>query len=144
MFLSYCGLSTCNAPFYNHKNQTHPTFQSHPFLYNFENKPSSRAESLALKYVNLFKDEYSYGNVSRVIDDYIGKFGLAIDAWKTNAHDYTGYQTEYEESNHLTELGISSEVVGYEGSFYPPAAKIFVKACREGKLGRIASSLRNM
>ena len=78
--------------------------------------------------MNLFKDEYSYSGVSRVIDEYIGEFGLAVDAWKTNMQDYTGYQTEYESSTHLTEGGISSEVVGYEGAFYPPAVEELVCA----------------
>jgi hypothetical protein len=52
-----------------------------------------------------------------------------IDVWRTHVNDFTGYKTQYEASNHVCKFtGISSEVVGYDGAFYPPALECYLSS----------------
>ena len=67
-------------------------------------------------------------NVIGAIDTLLGKFGNVINVWKNNIYDFTGYSTKYEQSNHICEYTNRwSEVVGYEGAFYPPALEAYLK-----------------
>lgn len=71
---------------------------------------------------NINYDELEADAIAGVIDNYIGKFGNLIDVWRTHINDFTGYKTRYESSTHICKYtGISSEVVDYDGAFYPPA-----------------------
>ena len=54
-----------------------------------------------------------------------GEFGNSINIWKNHNLDYSGYTSTYEYSDHYSDINtITSEVVGYEGSFYPPAVRM--------------------
>lgn len=64
-----------------------------------------------------------------MIDQYIGEFGNLIDVWRTHVNDFTGYKTRYESSSHMCKsTGMSSEVVGYDGAFYPPALEQYLSS----------------
>ena len=119
---TYGGLSDSYDPYYNHKNKTHPSFQLHPFMYNFVEKPASRVQDISYQFANLFDPDLDRKGISAVIDKYIGKCGEAIQLWKNNHVDYSGYVTNYEISKHVDSYtGEYSEVVDYDGMFYPPA-----------------------
>ena len=77
---------------------------------------------IANAYVNIDIPELESVSIISNIDKYIGKFGNLIDVWRNNTKDFTSYQTRYERSAHICKFtGISSEVVDYDGGFYPPA-----------------------
>ena len=79
--------------------------------------------------IGLDYDMLESENVIAAIDTLLGKFGNVINVWKNNTLDFTGYSTKYEQSNHICEYTNRwSEVVGYEGSFYPPALEAYLKS----------------
>lgn len=125
---TYGGLSDSYDPYYNHKNKTHPSFQVHPFMYNFVEKPTTRVQEISYKFARLFNEDFDKDYIRSAIDKYIGECGQAIDLWKNNAVDYTGYVTRYEASNHYDSFTNEySEVVDYDGLFYPPALEDLAK-----------------
>jgi len=76
---------------------------------------------------NINYEELEGDAIAGVIDNYIGKFGNLIDVWRTHINDFTGYKTRYEASTHICKYtGISSEVVDYDGAFYPPALERYL------------------
>lgn len=99
-------------------------------MWNFVEKsiidPSLDAVSKA--FVNIDIENLEGAAVAEHIDEYIGKFGNLIDVWKTNVRDFTSYSTRYEQSNHVCRYtNISSEVVDYDGAFYPPALDAYLE-----------------
>ena len=124
---AYGGLSDSYDPYYNHKNKTHPSFQIHPFMYNFVEKPSTRVQNITRQFTNLFYSDFNRKYIDKVIGKYIGNCGQSIGIWKNNTLDYTGYVTTYEMSKHIDQdTGEYSEVIGYDGMFYPPALRDLV------------------
>ena len=126
MYDTYGGVSSAYSPWYNYKNLTHPSFQSHPFLMNFIKKNRYRSQNMSIQYAKIFSDDATTEAVAKSLDSYIGKFGNSIDAWRTNSIDYSGYVTDYERSSHISNKKVWSEVVDYEGGFYPPAVDMFL------------------
>lgn len=63
-------------------------------------------------------------------DKYFGEFGQSIGIWKHfGSLDYSGYITDYEYSKHAsTRSTLTSEVVDYDGSFYPPAVDMLLSS----------------
>lgn len=111
-------------PYYNHKNQTHPSYQIHPFLWYFDAKSLVQyaIDSIATSLVNIDYADLKAEYIANALDNYIGEFGNLIDVWRNNIHDFTSYQTRYEQSNHICKYtGLSSVVVDYDGAFYPDA-----------------------
>ena len=126
VFLTYGGKQQCYDPYYNIKNQTHASYQIHPFLWNLVQKASTDTliERGFKAGLNIGEDYTING-----IGSYIGDFGQTIDLWKNyqkNRVDYSGYTTRYEKSdNKSPTTGDVNEVVDYDGAFYPPAAEMF-------------------
>lgn len=91
--------------------------------------------------VNGYKD---YANIDlinslssrRKFDELFGAFGEGRNFWKYNVMDFTGYTTRYEaavKSEHLDDQsGTTSPLTGYDGLFYPDAAKEFLSLYRGG------------
>lgn len=129
MFYMYTGLKNSYFPYYNLKNVTHPSYQIHPFLWNFVAKSSKYSISNISKQFNGANiEELENVKQAGVVDKYYGEYGEAIDLWVNNNLDYSGYTTRYEQSNHYSSTNtMTSEVIGYDGLFYPPAVEMFVK-----------------
>lgn len=128
VFLTYGGKQQCYDPYYNIKNQTHSTYQIHPFLWNLVQKASTDTLiERGFKAGANIGEEYTLNG----LHSYIGDFGQTIDLWKNyqkNRVDYSGYTTRYEKSdNKSPTTGDVNEVVDYDGAFYPPAADMFIE-----------------
>lgn len=122
IYLTYGGQEFAYYPYYNLKNKTHSSYQIHPFLWNFVEKGSNQQNSLLKNFYSINTDELILSKISKNIDSYYGHFGNIIDKWKHyDSKDYTGYQTKYESSRHIAINNVSSEVIDYDGPFYPPA-----------------------
>lgn len=128
MFLTYGGQNFCYDPYYNMQNTVHPSYQLHPYLWNFVRKINTDS---------LIQSGYQAKAVSELEEDlinsYISKYlnpqGMPIDLW-VNANkgivDYTGYLSRYEMSENFSPAtGFQNEVVDYDGAFYPPAISAF-------------------
>src|SRR5574344_1722914 len=119
--LTYGGLSTCYFPYYNHKNVTHPSYQIHPYLYNF-------IEHISYNYpvANTFYSDITLALEDKLVEsklsNYIGKYGQTIDIWLNNAYDYSGYRTRYEACTH-TKINVVDD---YDGAFYKAAVEEFL------------------
>ena len=132
LFKNYSGLvGVATDPYYNLKNQTHPSYQIHPFMWNFieYHMKGNVLKNISNMIIGLDYDMLESENVIAAIDTLLGKFGNVINVWKNNTLDFTGYSTKYEQSNHICEYtNRQSEVVGYEGAFYPPALEAYLKS----------------
>ena len=138
MFQNYTGMTakTISAdkliaadPYYNYKNVTHPSYQIHPFLWNF-------SENIVVQHaIDVVSRVFADINIAALegalvqsnLDKYIGQFGNVIDIWKNNTRDFTSYTTRYEQSDHVCRYTSEwSEVVDYDGAFYPPALSTYL------------------
>ena len=130
LFKNYSGMTEiATDPYYNMKNQTHPSYQIHPFMWNFiEWHPyDSVIDQISKTVADLTYDMLDVSNAASTIDKLLGQFGNVIDVWRNNTYDFTGYSTRYEQSNHICQYTQKwNEVVGYEGAFYPPAVEKYV------------------
>jgi len=126
MFLTYGGRDFCYDPYYNMKNVTHPSYQIHPYLWNFVKKLDGNT-LINSGFKATVVDALIESNVLDWLKgmDGIGEYGQTVNTWKSsNAGmiDYSGYRSMYERgSNWSSKLNAVHEVVDYEGAFYPPA-----------------------
>ena len=141
MFLTYGGRDFCYDPYYNINNQTHPSYQIHPYLWNFVEKLDTQTmieSGFKSKTINELEEDL----VASHITGYIGNFGETINTWlnaKKGLVDYSGYLTRYEMNNNfIPKVGIVGEVADYDGGFYPPAVSYFNKY-RENAISSIAT-----
>lgn len=141
MFLTYGGRDFCYDPYYNIKNQTHPSYQIHPYLWNFVEKLDTQT-MIESGFKSKVVDDLEEDLVAQHIAGYVGEFGETLSTWlnvKKGLVDYSGYLTRYEmNGNFLPKVGILGEVADYDGGFYPPAADYFNQH-REEAISSIAS-----
>lgn len=123
IMLTYGGQSFAYYPYYNYKNTTHPSYQIHPYLWNFIERNNVVTTSIAKLFQNIKIDALEFSNLLSTADDYFGAYGQSINIWRHfGALDYSGYITDYEYSKHnSSRSSLTSEVVDYDGPFYPPA-----------------------
>ena len=128
LFQTYGGRSFCYDPYYNIQNKVHPSYQIHPYLWNFVRKMNSDSliqSGFQAKAVNELEEDL----VNSYITKYLNKQGMPIDLWLNTSKglvDYTGYLSRYEMSENFSPAtGLQNEVVDYDGAFYPPAISTF-------------------
>lgn len=130
MFLTYGGRDFCYDPYYNIKNQTHPSYQIHPYLWNFVEKLDTQT-MVEAGFKSRSVDELEEDLVVQNIGNYVGEFGETLNTWfntRKGLVDYSGYLSRYEMNNNfLPKVGIVGEVADYDGGFYPPAVDFFNK-----------------
>ena len=134
IYLTYSGNTFSYYPYYNMKNTSHPSYQIHPYLWNFIEKTPTDVINIDKLYSGIDLADLEMPEAIDTIDDYIGKWGNSINIWNhPGALDYSGYITNYEQHDHRTEKSVlTCEVAGYDGPFYPPAIdmlKANYKAC---------------
>lgn len=139
MFLTYGGRPFCYYPYYNLKNLVHSSYQVHPFLWNFIKRET--AYGLAVKtFYSVNVDELEDQNVAANWRKFFGEYGESkyLDLSRPRYPDYSGYQSRYEDSGHVADSTLFvSEVVDYDGAFFPPA----VQWIRDNGLGLALCSL---
>lgn len=143
IFMTYGGRDFCYYPYYNHLNITHPSYQIHPFLWNFIAKDQANFDTLLKVFSGYKVSNLSDGKIQSTVDKYYGEFGQSIGEWlDPEAYDYSGYTTRYESSNHTDqEFELTSDIIDYEGAFYPPAVEYLNNAISLGKFKNCLDSL---
>ena len=110
-------------PYFVHKNKTHPSYQVHPYLYNFIE--SRVIDQFVLQtFDNGLILELEESAIENNINNFIGQCGQTINTWLNNARDYSGYKSRYETSYHQIEVNNKTrihEIIDYDGAFFPPA-----------------------
>ena len=113
------------------KNQDYSSHALHPFMYNLKlwNKLNNIIVNGYKDYVDI--DLIGYLSSKAKFDELFDKFGEGKNFWKYNVMDMTGYTTRYEaavKDEHLDDTNQTiSELTGYDGLFYPQAAKDFLR-----------------
>lgn len=129
-FLTYGGKDFCHDQYYNMQNVVHPSYQIHPYLWNFVKKLGNDS-LIQAGFQTSRVDELEKEIVNAHISKYLNQYGMAKNTWMNTANglvDYTGYLSRYEkEDNRQSKTGIFNEVVDYDGAFYPPAIEMFHK-----------------
>ena len=67
--------------------------------------------------------KYIYEHLSDLIDE----DGYFINIWQNPLNSNTDYLSKYEQVSHRTVDGTESEVIGYDGLFYPKALYDFLQ-----------------
>lgn len=112
------------------KNQDYSSHVLHPFMYNLKlwNKLNNIIVNGYKDYVNSDLIDILSSKVK--FDEVFGKYGEAMNFWKYNIQDWSGYTTRYEEAikdEHLDDANnTTSPLTGYDGLFYPKAAEEFL------------------
>lgn len=129
-----------NRVFY-YKNVDFSSHVLHPFMYNLKlwNKLDNIIINGYKDYVDTDLISYLSSNVK--FDELVGEFGECKNFWKYNVTDLTGYTTRYEASvkdEHKDDANrTTSELTGYDGLFYPDAAKDWIglyASCLDGDM----------
>lgn len=127
LILKYHGTDVAYYPWYNYKNQDYPTFQAHPYLYNFTEHQNDELPVENAFYGNANEDllnELRTENISV----YLGELGNLLRYWRNSPYDYSGYKSRYENSLHVYGSSNSNglySVTHYDGIFYPPAIDLY-------------------
>ena len=121
---------TSNRIFY-WKNTDYSSHVLHPFMYNLKiwNKLNNIIINGYRDYIN--SDLIDLMSTKVKFDQVFGEYGEGRNFWKYNITDLTGYTTRYEASikdeHKDDEHRTISELTGYDGLFYPNAAKEYLE-----------------
>lgn len=92
----YSGTENGLYPFYNYKNETHPSYQIHEYIYGFTKYVT---DTFALDSLyNAASLEYA-DNIRNNIKDFIDSQGNIIDKWMSGRYDFTGYNSNVENAS---------------------------------------------
>ena len=119
------------------KNTDFSSHMLHPFMYNL--KLWNRLNNIIINgyrdYVN--SDLIDFLTSKTKFDELFGEFGECRNFWKYNVMDLTGYTTRYEaaiKDEHKDDFNnTTSELTGYDGLFYPKAAREFLALCSDSQ-----------
>ena len=112
------------------KNTDYSSHVLHPFMYNLKlwNKLNNIIVNGYKDYANSDMEDLMMSKVK--FNELFGEYGECRNFWKYNVMDLTGYTTRYEaavKSEHLDDdNGTISQLTGYDGLFYPDAAREFL------------------
>lgn len=146
MFLTYGGQEVCYYPYFNYKNITHPSYQIHPYLWNFVTKEDFIDDTLSRVFSKYDSEALNSVNYSKNIDKLYGEYGQLINKWMyPDEYDYSGYTTRYESSDNKDSKNqqVYSEVIDYDGAFYPPAGEELKMYYDEGKIDNLVNSVHD-
>lgn len=115
----YIGTKEGDYPFYNFKNQTHPSYQIHEYIFGLT-KYINDTFSLDNLY-NAASQEYA-DNIRYAISSYIDDQGNIINKWIEGRCDFTGYNSNVEKA------GINNPIIRNEGPFNLYALSSYVDA----------------
>ena len=126
---TYSGLSTGTEPYYNWKNVTHPSWQVHPYLWNFIEK--SDLDNVIETTYNITANGLRLAAMKTDrVSACIGDASEILNLWRFKTEDFSGYLTRYElgRQSFLKWNMQPSPVVNYDGIFYPDAIDDYINA----------------
>lgn len=123
LYTQYTGKSIGNTPYYYMANRRHPSFMLHPYLSNYIEKeeylyPIENVTNIIIENAS----ELIKNNINEYIDD----DGYLINMWKNPLNSNADYLTRYEQETHQAANGKESELMSYDGLFYPKALNDFL------------------
>lgn len=125
VFKQYSGTSNADTPFYYMSNVRHPSYMLHPYLSNYVE--SEEYDYDVDNIANLLNPDESKQYMLNNLSDLIDNDGYLINIWQNPLNSNTDYQSRYEQVSHRTTSGTESEVIGYDGLFYPNALYDFLR-----------------
>ena len=121
VFLRYNGTSRGIDPYTNIKNQTHSSYQIHPYLYNFIEQ-SDTVYPLANTFYVSFLEDYEQHLLDIGLDNIIGKYGNPINVAHYDIRLWNGYQSKYEYDQALLNAKARNvDLQNFSGAFYKKA-----------------------
>ncbi len=131
-YYTYTGTEEGYHPYYNIKNQTHPSYQVHPYLYGFV-EVATQIFSIENAFKNGLVDDIIQQKALDALLTNVGKYGQIQNIWKNNAFDFSGYKTSYELGDHEGRVNsdVLVECADYDGMFYPPAIQDLIDAVKK-------------
>lgn len=98
-------------------------------MWNLIEKDAFNMYDISRKFFSANVANLEWNRIVQKADQYYGKFGQIINKWMhPELMDYSGYTSRYEASHHQsTDSRLTSEVVDYDGPFYPPAVEFLLK-----------------
>ena len=145
-FLEYSGIDDlvgesmyeyANSRIFYWKNQDFSSHVLHPFMYNL--KLWNKLNNIIINGYKDYVDTELIENMSSKVkfDELIGEFGECKNFWKYNVMDLTGYTTRYEaaikDEHKDDDNRTTSPLTGYDGLFYPDAARDFLDIYNDGE-----------
>ena len=124
-FLKYSGTSNGGDPYVNIKNQTHSSYQIHPYLYNFV-EYTNVAYPLANTFYASFTEDYEKQLIEDKIDNIVGIYGNPINVAKYDYKLWNGYQSRYEYEQAKLDKNVNNELQGFSGAFFKKAVFEFL------------------
>ncbi|HPM74181.1 MAG TPA: hypothetical protein PLA71_00500 [Saccharofermentans sp.] len=104
----YSGQTSGDLPWVNHKNTVYPSIAITPLIWNL-------VEKAYLKYPTVLQTLTT--SMTDSLDGLVDLSGNLMNSWKYNGHEFTAYQTKFEESNNLDYKFQENEYVDREGPF---------------------------
>lgn len=126
-----------NSRIFYWKNVDFSSHVLHPFMYNL--KLWNKLNNIIINGYKDYVDTELINNMSSNVkfDELVGEFGECKNFWKYNVMDLTGYTTRYEaaikDEHREDDNKTTSPLTGYDGLFYPDAAKEFLELYNEGE-----------
>lgn len=126
-----------NSRLFYWKNEDFSSHVLHPFMYNL--KLWNKLNNIIINGYKDYVDTELIENMSSKVkfDELVGEFGECKNFWKYNVMDLTGYTTRYEaaikDEHKEDDDRTTSPLTGYDGLFYPSAAKEFLELYNEGE-----------
>ena len=144
MFLKYSGTEIGWNPYFNWKNETHSSYQVHPYLYNFVEYNNSLINTVKNAFYNDANETLISVLLTPEISTHIGEVGNILNIWKDDIIDYSGYRSRYEINNQSKDNDYIDITNYYDGIFYPEAVTEFVlSAQNENKFEELLFCIKN-
>lgn len=99
-------------------------------MWNLVEKDELNLQEISRKFFSANVAALEWNKIVQKADQYYGKFGQIINKWQhPELLDYSGYTSRYEASYHSsTDSRLTSEVIDYDGPFYPPAIQFLLSS----------------
>lgn len=136
MFLKYNGTEIGWNPYYNWKNETHSSYQIHPYLYNFIEHNNSYTSTIKNAFYNDANETLVSVLLSPEISTHIGEVGNILNIWKDDIIEYSGYRSIYEINSQSKDNDKIHLAEYYDGIFYPDAIHEFALSAQDDILLR--------
>lgn len=144
MFLKYNGTEIGWNPYFNWKNETHSSYQVHPYLYNFVEHNNSLINTVKNAFYNDANENLISVLLTPEISTHIGEVGNILNIWKDDIIDYSGYRSRYEINNQSKDNDYIDIANYYDGVFYPEAvAEFALSAQNENKFKELIFCVEN-
>lgn len=144
MFLKYNGTEIGWNPYFNWKNETHSSYQVHPYLYNFVEHNNSLINTVKNAFYNDANENLISVLLTPEISTHIGEVGNILNIWKDDIIDYSGYRSRYEINNQSKDNDYIDIANYYDGIFYPEAvAEFALSAQNENKFKELIFCVEN-